>query len=172
MSYAVLDGLYVIHDELGSGGFGKVKLATHILTGLKVAIKIIDKKAIGVCALIAVKIYIFNYISKCVCSIYLFIYLQEDLPRVTTEMDALRTLSHQNICRLYQYIETEDKFFIVMELKLKKYCMWVETLLFYILNISLHGSGTRSPVSIGSGGDARTPRSATKTPRLRQRVMI
>ncbi|KAK5977426.1 Non-specific serine/threonine protein kinase, partial [Trichostrongylus colubriformis] len=67
-------------------GFGKVKLATHLLTGLKVAIKIIDKKAIG-----------------------------DDLPRVTTELDALKTLSHQNICRLYQFIETEEKFFIIME---------------------------------------------------------
>ncbi|EYC45050.1 hypothetical protein Y032_0441g1523 [Ancylostoma ceylanicum] len=86
MSYPALEGLYSIHDELGSGGFGKVKLATHLLTGLKVAIKIIDKKAIG-----------------------------DDLPRVTTELDALRTLSHQNICRLYQFIDTEDKFFIIME---------------------------------------------------------
>ncbi|KJH49489.1 kinase domain protein [Dictyocaulus viviparus] len=86
MSYPALEGLYSIHDELGSGGFGKVKLATHLLTGLKVAIKIIDKKAIG-----------------------------DDLPRVTTELDALKTLSHQNICRLYQFIDTEDKFFIIME---------------------------------------------------------
>ena len=43
-----LDGLYALHDELGSGGFGKVRLATHLLSGQKVAIKIIDKKAIGV----------------------------------------------------------------------------------------------------------------------------
>uniref|UniRef100_A0A914C4Y1 non-specific serine/threonine protein kinase n=1 Tax=Acrobeloides nanus TaxID=290746 RepID=A0A914C4Y1_9BILA len=81
-----LEGLYHIHEELGSGGFGKVKLATHILTGEKVAIKIIDKRAVG-----------------------------EDLPRITTELDALKHLSHQNICRLYQYIETEEKFYIVME---------------------------------------------------------
>ncbi|RCN50424.1 kinase domain protein [Ancylostoma caninum] len=93
MSYPALEGLYSIHDELGSGGFGKVKLATHLLTGLKVAIKIIDKKAIG-----------------------------DDLPRVTTELDALRTLSHQNICRLYQFIDTEDKFFIIMELPCFQYC--------------------------------------------------
>lgn len=31
-----------------SGGFAKVKLATHVLTGEKVAIKIMDKKALGV----------------------------------------------------------------------------------------------------------------------------
>lgn len=43
-----LNGLYHMHEELGAGGFGKVKLATHILTGEKVAVKIIDKKAIAV----------------------------------------------------------------------------------------------------------------------------
>uniref|UniRef100_A0A8R1IM42 non-specific serine/threonine protein kinase n=1 Tax=Caenorhabditis japonica TaxID=281687 RepID=A0A8R1IM42_CAEJA len=84
--YEVLQGYYAIHDEIGSGGFGKVRLATHLLTNQKVAIKIIDKKQLG-----------------------------PDLPRVQTEMDALRNLSHQNICRLYHYIETDDKFFIVME---------------------------------------------------------
>ncbi|CAI5447874.1 unnamed protein product [Caenorhabditis angaria] len=84
--YEVLQGYYAVHDELGSGGFGKVRLATHLLTNQKVAIKIIDKKQIG-----------------------------HDLPRVKTEMDALRNLSHQNICRLYHYIETEEKFYIVME---------------------------------------------------------
>ncbi|VDM43689.1 unnamed protein product [Toxocara canis] len=85
-NYLVLEGLYALHDELGSGGFGKVKLATHLLSSQKVAIKIIDKKAIG-----------------------------DDLPRVKTELEALKTLSHQNICRLYQSIETEEKFFIIME---------------------------------------------------------
>ncbi|GMT22040.1 hypothetical protein PFISCL1PPCAC_13337, partial [Pristionchus fissidentatus] len=85
-SYDVLTGQYALHDEIGAGGFGKVRLATHLLTGQRCAIKIIDKKAIG-----------------------------EDLPRVKTELDALRTLQHQNICRLYQEIETEDKFFLIME---------------------------------------------------------
>ncbi|EGT51474.1 hypothetical protein CAEBREN_07911 [Caenorhabditis brenneri] len=77
---------YAVHDEIGSGGFGKVRLATHLLTNQKVAIKIIDKKQLG-----------------------------PDLPRVQTEMDALRNLSHQNICRLYHYVETDDKFYLVME---------------------------------------------------------
>uniref|UniRef100_A0A8R1TUI5 non-specific serine/threonine protein kinase n=1 Tax=Onchocerca volvulus TaxID=6282 RepID=A0A8R1TUI5_ONCVO len=86
-SYAALEGLYALHDELGSGGFGKVRLATHLLTSQKVAIKIIDKFRIK----------------------------KEDLPRVKTELDALMLLSHQNICRLYQCIDTPVKFFIVME---------------------------------------------------------
>ncbi|VDN90882.1 unnamed protein product [Brugia pahangi] len=85
--YAVLNGLYALHDELGCGGFGKVHLATHLLTSQKVAIKIIDKLKIK----------------------------KEDLPRVRTELDALMLLSHQNICRMYQCIDTPAKFFIVME---------------------------------------------------------
>uniref|UniRef100_A0A914I648 non-specific serine/threonine protein kinase n=1 Tax=Globodera rostochiensis TaxID=31243 RepID=A0A914I648_GLORO len=81
-----IDKCFQFHEELGSGGFGKVKLATHILTNEKVAIKIIDKRAIG-----------------------------RDLPRVTAELEALKQLAHQHICRMFQYVETEDKFYVVME---------------------------------------------------------
>ncbi|KAL7076312.1 hypothetical protein ACQ4LE_004172 [Meloidogyne hapla] len=81
-----MERMYLFLDELGSGGFGKVKLAKHILTGDQVAIKIIDKKSIP-----------------------------NDLPRVYSEMEALKQLAHQNICRLFQFRETEDKFYIVME---------------------------------------------------------
>lgn len=49
--FAAFRDQYYFHSELGSGGFGKVKLATHALTGDQVAIKIIDKKAVGVCYL-------------------------------------------------------------------------------------------------------------------------
>lgn len=44
-----IEKMYFFLEELGSGGFGKVKLAKHILTGEQVAIKIIDKKSIPVC---------------------------------------------------------------------------------------------------------------------------
>uniref|UniRef100_A0A7E4VY02 non-specific serine/threonine protein kinase n=1 Tax=Panagrellus redivivus TaxID=6233 RepID=A0A7E4VY02_PANRE len=81
-----LNGQYYVHSELGCGGFGKVKLATHSLTGDNVAIKIIDKKAVGA-----------------------------DLFRVKTELDVLKTMSHQHICRMYQYFETDTKCYIVME---------------------------------------------------------
>lgn len=43
-----LEGLYELHQTIGSGGFAKVKEATHLLTGEKVAIKIMDKKQLGV----------------------------------------------------------------------------------------------------------------------------
>ncbi|XP_076628518.1 maternal embryonic leucine zipper kinase [Colletes latitarsis] len=84
--YAALKGLYDLEKTIGSGGFAKVKLATHIATGEKVAIKIMDKTALG-----------------------------DDLPRVKLEVEALKTLLHQHICRLYQVIETETHYFMVME---------------------------------------------------------
>ncbi|XP_029046965.1 maternal embryonic leucine zipper kinase-like [Osmia bicornis bicornis] len=84
--YAALKGLYDLEKTIGSGGFAKVKLATHIATGEKVAIKIMDKTALG-----------------------------DDLPRVKLEVEALKTLLHQHICRLYQVIETESHYFMVIE---------------------------------------------------------
>lgn len=102
--YNVLKGLYETERTIGCGGFAKVKLATHLATGEKVAIKIMDKSL-----------------------------LKEDLPRIRLELKALKTLSHKHICKLYQVvilnihchlfyllcfqqiIETETHFFIVME---------------------------------------------------------
>ncbi|KRX95957.1 Maternal embryonic leucine zipper kinase [Trichinella pseudospiralis] len=81
-----LDGFYELYETIGSGGFAKVKRGVHVLTGGSVAIKIMDKKA-----------------------------LKKDLPRVKTEINALKHLCHQNIGRLYEVIETERKYFLVLE---------------------------------------------------------
>uniref|UniRef100_A0A8C3JDZ6 Maternal embryonic leucine zipper kinase n=1 Tax=Calidris pygmaea TaxID=425635 RepID=A0A8C3JDZ6_9CHAR len=77
---------YELHETIGTGGFAKVKLAQHLLTGEKVAIKIMDKLALG-----------------------------DDLPRVKTEIDAMKNLRHQHICQLYHVIETSTKVFVVLE---------------------------------------------------------
>ncbi|TRY75718.1 hypothetical protein TCAL_08671 [Tigriopus californicus] len=84
--YSALDGLFELHETVGSGGFAKVKLATHVATGEKVAIKIMDKRQLG-----------------------------EDLPRIRLEISAMQVLRHQNICKLFQVIETETKIFMVLE---------------------------------------------------------
>ncbi|RUS79320.1 hypothetical protein EGW08_012938, partial [Elysia chlorotica] len=84
--YPELDGMYYLREKIGSGGFAKVKLAYHALTGEKVAIKIMDKKRLG-----------------------------DELPRVTTEIAAMKELCHQHICKLFQVIETETRFFLVLE---------------------------------------------------------
>ncbi|XP_029948904.1 maternal embryonic leucine zipper kinase [Salarias fasciatus] len=77
---------YEVYGTIGSGGFAKVKLGRHILTGEKVAIKIMNKKDLG-----------------------------DDLPRVKVEIEAMKNLSHQHICRLYQVIETSTQIFMVLE---------------------------------------------------------
>ncbi|XP_067671947.1 maternal embryonic leucine zipper kinase-like isoform X1 [Haliotis asinina] len=84
--YPELKGFYHLRETIGSGGFAKVKLAYHALTGEKVAVKIMDKKALG-----------------------------EDLPRVKTEIAAMKELCHQHICKLFQVVETEDRFYMILE---------------------------------------------------------
>ena len=78
-AYSALDGQYELHDTIGTGGFAKVKLATHSVTGEKVAIKIMDKKMLG-----------------------------EDLPRIRQEIEAMKVLRHQNICQLLQVDNLES----------------------------------------------------------------
>ena len=43
-----LEGMYTLHETVGRGGFAKVKKATHLITGERVAIKILDKASLGV----------------------------------------------------------------------------------------------------------------------------
>ncbi|GJQ79329.1 hypothetical protein Trydic_g16194 [Trypoxylus dichotomus] len=86
MRYYALKGFYEIEKTIGCGGFAKVKLATHVATGEKVAIKIMEKASLSV-----------------------------DLPRIKLELKALKNFSHQHICKLYQVIETDQHYFIVME---------------------------------------------------------
>ena len=40
---------------------------------------------------------------------------QQDLPRVKTEILALKKLHHENICKLYQVYETEQTIYLVLE---------------------------------------------------------
>ncbi|KAI6187156.1 Non-specific serine/threonine protein kinase [Aphelenchoides besseyi] len=77
---------YMILGKLGEGGFGRVDSAIHCLTGEKVAIKTMVKSKLG-----------------------------KDLPHVYKEIDALKNLLHQNICRLYQVVETATKIYLVLE---------------------------------------------------------
>jgi len=63
-----------------------VKLAYHLATGDAVAVKVISKK---------------NILTE--------------VARVRVELEALKDLTHQNICKLYQFIETEDTFFMILE---------------------------------------------------------
>lgn len=70
---------YLIGKCIGEGTFGKVKLGTHILTGEKVAVKILSKDRIQDKA---------------------------DVERVAREIHILKLIRHPNIVQLYEIIET------------------------------------------------------------------
>ena len=64
-----------IGRSLGQGTFGKVRLGTHLITGEKVAIKILEKDKIKD---------------------------QSDVERVTREIHILKIVRHPNVIQLYE----------------------------------------------------------------------
>ena len=82
-------GDYLLNKEIGSGGFAKVVEATHIPTGEKVAVKIMDKAQIFSEPL--------------------------NLNRIQREIAILKIVRHNNIIKLYELMETPDKIYMVME---------------------------------------------------------
>ena len=79
---------YKIEETIGEGTYGKVKLATHLATNEKVAIKIIDK-------------------SKLIN--------EGDNDRILNEMKILIKLDHPNILKAFEVFEEEKYYYIVME---------------------------------------------------------
>ncbi|WOK92831.1 SNF1-related protein kinase catalytic subunit alpha KIN10 isoform X1 [Canna indica] len=79
---------YRMGKTLGIGSFGKVKIAEHVSTGLKVAIKILNRR----------KIRNTNMEEK-----------------VRREIKILSLLMHPHIIRLYEVIETNTDIYVVME---------------------------------------------------------
>jgi 5'-AMP-activated protein kinase, catalytic alpha subunit len=81
-------GHYLIQKPIGEGTFGKVKEGTHILTGEKVAIKILEKDKIQD---------------------------MSDVERVSREIHILKIVRHPNIIQLYEIIETSKQLYLIME---------------------------------------------------------
>ncbi|KAF0700705.1 Aste57867_8759 [Aphanomyces stellatus] len=81
-------GHYRLGETLGTGSFGKVKLAEHEITGHKVAIKILNRN----------KIRSLDMGEK-----------------VRREISLLRKMQHPHIIRLYEVIDTPTDIFMVLE---------------------------------------------------------
>ena len=81
-------GNYEIIKTIGEGTFGKVKLAKNIPTNELVAIKILEKAKLND---------------------------KEDLNNIMKEIKFLKTFNHINIISLYEIIETEMNYYIIME---------------------------------------------------------
>jgi len=73
---------------IGEGTFGKVKLGTHILTGERVAVKVLEKERIIEIA---------------------------DVERVAREIHILKLIRHPHIIQLYEIIETPRQLYLIME---------------------------------------------------------
>ncbi|KAJ3204716.1 MAP/microtubule affinity-regulating kinase 3 [Entophlyctis luteolus] len=80
-------GYYDLEKAVGEGNFAKVKLATHSLTGQKVAGKIIDKEKLD--AVTAKKLF--------------------------REVRIMKQLNHPHIVRLYEVIDTPNELYLIME---------------------------------------------------------
>ena len=81
-------GDYIIKDVIGEGTFSKVKLGVNTLTGQKVAIKILDK---------------------------LKLIEEEGIERVLREIKISSELNHPNIIKIYDIMEDEKNYLVVME---------------------------------------------------------
>ncbi|RKP21158.1 Pkinase-domain-containing protein [Rozella allomycis CSF55] len=80
-------GYYDLDKALGEGNFAKVRLATHSLTGQKVAIKIIDKSKLD----------------------------KQTSKKLFREVRIMKLLNHPHIIRLYEVIDTPNELYIVTE---------------------------------------------------------
>ena len=79
---------YCFLKTIGKGTFGKVKLATHIPTNEKVAIKILEKTKIQTI---------------------------KDFERIQKEIKYLKLFNHPNIIKIYEIVEDIGNIYIIME---------------------------------------------------------
>lgn len=81
-------GLYDLERTLGKGHFAVVKLARHVFTGQRVAIKVIDKSKLA----------------------------GEAAGQLLQEVRCMKLVQHPNVVRLYEVIDTHAKLYLILEL--------------------------------------------------------
>ncbi|KAF9031001.1 Pkinase-domain-containing protein [Hymenopellis radicata] len=81
-------GEYTVIRDIADGTFGQVKMAIHTITGQRVAMKYIQKKAIN---------------------------REKNKTRVRREFEYMRALRHPHIIKLYEVISTTDYIIFVLE---------------------------------------------------------
>jgi len=87
-SEGIIVGDYAVGVSIGQGSYGKVRVGIHRATNQRVAIKILQKDLLD----------------------------DAELDRVQREVNILKNLNHPNICKFVEYIETENRIFLILEL--------------------------------------------------------
>ncbi|XP_052739180.1 serine/threonine-protein kinase par-1 isoform X2 [Bicyclus anynana] len=87
IDHLVCVGNYELEKTIGTGNFAVVKLATHVITKSKVAIKIIDKSRLD----------------------------EDNLKKTFREIAIMKRLRHPHIVRLYQVMESSHTLYLVTE---------------------------------------------------------
>ncbi|XP_061195127.1 probable serine/threonine-protein kinase DDB_G0277165 [Saccostrea echinata] len=82
-------GNYILGKTLGEGSFAKVRQGIHLIAHEKVAVKVVSKKAL----------LVRDFVRK----------------NVRREAIVLQKLSHPNIIRMYEVMETENSYYLVLE---------------------------------------------------------
>lgn len=77
-----------MEHTIGKGHFAVVKLARHVFTGEKVAVKVIDKTKLD----------------------------PDSAADLYNEVRCMKLVQHPNIVRLYEVIDTQTKLFLILEL--------------------------------------------------------
>lgn len=81
-------GLYDLDKTLGKGHYAVVRLARHVFTGEKVAVKVIDKTKLDKSA----------------------------TGHLLQEVRCMKLVQHPNVVRLYEVIDTQTKLYLILEL--------------------------------------------------------
>ena len=84
----MIAGLYDLGETIGEGHYAVVKLAKHVFTGEKVAVKVIDKMKLD----------------------------QMTRTQMMQEVRLMKLVQHPNVVRLYEVIDTQTKLYLVLEL--------------------------------------------------------
>ncbi len=80
-------GLYDLEETIGEGHYAVVKLARHVFTGEKVAVKVIDKSRLDAAT----------------------------RTQMLQEVQLMKLVQHPHVVRLYEVIDTASKLYLVLE---------------------------------------------------------